>query len=598
MVEAAQEAAAPPAPRPLPARAALPMAIAAGLTQLLAFPRYDLWWLAPVSVALLAAAVHRRRARAGAGLGLITGLVFFGPLLEWTNLHTGVLPWVLLFVAEALFIALLGAAAAYASPLVDRHRWTWPLLTGLLWVGQEAARDRTPFGGFPWGRLAFSQGDSPALRFAALGGAPLVTFVVALIGGLLVAAAWPRGGWARRGTPAKDGSKAGTVSHEPVEDGSSPSREPAQGRPLGGPAWRRPGRASVLLGAGAIALAAAGLLVPVGGSASGPPVRFAIVQGNVPRLGLDFNAQRRAVLDNHVNGTVELAGRVTTGQAQQPDLVIWPENSSDVDPFLDPQAAAEISRAADSIKAPILVGAVLRGPGENQVRNAGVVWLPGQGPDESRMYIKRHPVPFAEYIPLRNIARMVSKEVDRVRSDFVAGTTPGVLDMGPATVGDVICFEVAYDGIVRDTVTGGAGILAVQTNNATFDESEARQQLAMVRLRAVEHGRDALMASTVGVSGFVGTDGSVRQETGFNTPGVLVAEMTPRATRTLATQLGYWPEMVLSGLAVAALVAATVIRRRPVHATPSAIGPELSTSATPQIKTAADEAGGTRTESG
>ncbi|MEV0720716.1 apolipoprotein N-acyltransferase [Asanoa sp. NPDC050611] len=516
VAEAAPAVAAPPALRLLPARVAVPMAVAAGLTQLLAFPRYDLWWLAPVSVALLAAAVHRRRARTGAALGLLAGLIFFGPLLEWTNLHTGVLPWVLLFVAESLFIALLGALAAYASPLVDRHRWTWPLLTGVLWVGQEAARDRLPFGGFPWGRLAFSQGDSPALRFASLGGAPLVTFVVAVVGGLLVTAA-----------------------------------------------WRRWGVPSVLLAAGAVALAAVGLLVPVGGGTDGQkPVRVAVIQGNVPRLGLDFNAQRRAVLANHVTGTVELAGRVTTGQAQQPDLVIWPENSSDVDPFLDPEAAAAISRAADSIKAPILVGAVLRGPGENQVRNAGIVWLPGQGPDESRMYIKQHPVPFAEYIPLRKIARMVSKEVDRVRSDFVAGDTPGVLDMGAATIGDVICFEVAYDGIVRDTVTGGAGILAVQTNNATFDESEARQQLAMVRLRAVEHGRDALMASTVGVSGFVGTDGSVHQETGFNAPGILLAELTPRATRTLATQLGYWPEMVLSGFALAGLVAAAVIRRR------------------------------------
>jgi apolipoprotein N-acyltransferase len=545
VAEAVPDVAAPPVPRPLPARAAVPMAVAAGLTMLLAFPPYDLWWLAPVSVALLAAAVHRRRGWPGAGLGLIAGLVFFGPLLEWTNLHTGVLPWVLLFVAESLFVAVLGALAAYASPLVDRHRWAWPLVTGLLWVGQEAARDRLPFGGFPWGRLAFSQGDAPTLRFAALGGAPLVTFVVAVTGGLLVAAG-----------------------------------------------WRRWGGASALLGAGAVALAAVGLLVPVGGGAGERPVRVAIVQGNVPRLGLDFNAQRRAVLANHVTGTVELAGRVTTGQAQQPDLVIWPENSSDVDPFLDPEATAAISRAADSIKVPILVGAVLRGPGENEVRNAGVVWLPGQGPDESRMYIKRHPVPFAEYIPLRDIARMVSKEVDRVRSDFVAGDTPGVLDMGPATVGDVICFEVAYDGIVRDTVTGGAGILAVQTNNATFDESEARQQLAMVRLRAVEHGRDALMASTVGVSGFVGTDGSVRQETGFNTPGVVVAEMTPRATRTLATQLGYWPEMVLSGLAVAAVAAAGVLRRRR-SASPTAAE---RAPRTPPTSTAPEGADGMRTE--
>ena len=172
--------------------------------------------------------------------------------------------------------------------------------------------------------------------------------------------------------------------------------------------------------------------------------------------------------------------------------------------------------------------------------------------------------------------------------------------MGPATIGDVICFEVAYDGIVRDTVTAGGDILAVQTNNATFDESEARQQLAMVRLRAVEHGRDALMASTVGVSGFVRTDGSVEQETGFNTPGVVVADLTPRATRTLATQLGYWPEMMLSALAVAALVAAAVVRRRrPVPGTPGgdAADPAPWAPATPTTSTPADEAdGSSRTE--
>src|SRR5690606_9274638 len=146
------------------------------------------------------------------------------------------------------------------------------------------------------------------------------------------------------------------------------------------------------------------------------------------------------------------------------------------------------------IGAPVLVGAVLRGPGPNQVRNAGLLWLPGTGPDQ--VYIKRHPVPFAEYVPLRRVARLVSEQVDRVRADFVAGSGPGVLRVGSVVLGDVICFEVAYDEVVRDTVTGGAQLLVVQTNNATFNVAEARQQLAMVRLRAVEHGRDALMAST------------------------------------------------------------------------------------------------------
>jgi apolipoprotein N-acyltransferase len=519
---AAVDAATPPRPAPPPLWAATLAALGAGVALLVAFPPYGLWWLAPVGVALLAAAVHRRRLRAGLGLGFLAGLACFAPLLEWTNLHTGMLPWMLLSLLQAGYVGLLGAASAWAGPLVDRHRWAWPPVTGLLWVAQEALRDRTPFGGFPWGRLAFTQGDAPTLGLAALGGAPLVTFAVALTGGLLVAALW------------------------------RPWRVPSAGVPLRG--------AGLLAAAAAVVLA--GLAVPPARPSGGDPVTVAIVQGNVPRLGLDFNAQRRAVLNNHVEATVALAGDVAAGRAQRPDLVVWPENASDVDPTLDPQAAASISHAADTIGVPILVGAVLRGPQERQVRNVGLVWEPGAGADQGRMYVKRHPVPFAEYVPLRSIARMVSKEVDRVRSDFVPGSAPGVLRVGPTTVGDVICFEVAYDGVVRDTVTGGAALLVVQTNNATFDEAEARQQLAMVRLRAVEHGRAALMASTVGVSGFVGTDGAVTQPTGFNVPAVVVADMRPSVTRTLATQLGYWPEMVLVGLAVSVLVAAGVLRRR------------------------------------
>nr|WP_088983969.1 apolipoprotein N-acyltransferase [Micromonospora echinospora] len=511
-----------PPPRPLPLPVAVGLAVVAGLALLLAFPPYGWWPLAVVGVAALAAATHRRRVRVGAALGFVTGVTLFAPLLAWTNLHTGYLPWVLLSLSQAAYLALLGAAGAYVSPLVDRHRAAWPAVTGLLWVGQEALRDRTPFGGFPWGRLAFSQGDSPLLRLAVLGGAPLVTFAVALAGGLLMALLW---------------------------------------RP-----WRRPQPSAVAPVVGLVAVFVAALAAPVGPRGGDERVTVAIVQGNVPRLGLDFNAQRQAVLDNHVEATLDLARQVTAGQARRPDLVVWPENSSDIDPLRDTTAGARITRAADAIGAPILVGAVLRGPGEGQVRNAGLLWRPGSGPDTGQLYTKRHPVPFAEYVPMRNLARMVSKQVDRVRADFVPGDTPGVLRTGNAVLGDVICFEVAYDGLVRDTVTGGAELLVVQTNNATFDESEALQQMAMVRLRAVEHGRDALMASTVGVSGFVSPDGRVDGATGFNTGAVVVRQMRLGDGLTPATRLGVWPEVALLVAAGLVLAGAAVRRRRPVTA--------------------------------
>ncbi|WP_420811705.1 apolipoprotein N-acyltransferase [Micromonospora endophytica] len=515
-----------PAHPPLRLPVAVVLAVAAGLALLVSFPPYGWWPLAPVGVALLAAATHRRRLRAGAGLGFLTGLALFAPLLAWTNLHTGYLPWVLLSLLQAGYLALLGVATAWVSPLVDRIPAVWPAVTGVLWVGQEALRDRTPFGGFPWGRLAFGQDGSPLLRLAALGGAPFVTFAVAVTGGLLLAGVW----WLVRAR-----------------------RAGGEGR------WWVPAAGCV---AAVVLLLGGGLLVPVAAPNGGESVTVAIVQGNVPRLGLDFNAQRQAVLDNHVNATLALADEVGDGSRARPDLVVWPENSSDIDPLRNPAAGARISAAADAIGAPILVGAVLTGPQQGQVRNAGLLWHPGRGPDLEQLYVKRHPVPFAEYVPLRRIARMVSDQVDRVRADFVAGTTAGVLRTPAVVLGDVICFEVAYDGLVRDTVVGGAQLLVVQTNNATFDVAEARQQLAMVRLRAVEHGRPALMASTVGVSGFVAPDGRVSDATGFNTRAVVVRQVPLTGGRTLATRVGVLPEVLLAGLAVAALVGAAVLRRR------------------------------------
>jgi apolipoprotein N-acyltransferase len=494
------------------------LAVAAGAGLLAAFPPYGLWFLAPVAVAALAAAAHRRRLRGGLGVGLLAGLLLFVPLLGWTRLAAGWLPWLLLSSLQAGYLALLGLAGAWLSPLHDRRRWLWPLTAGLLWVAQEALRGRAPFGGFPWGRLAFSQADAPALRLAAFAGAPLVTFAVAAAGGALVALAWRR--------------------------------------------WTRPRDWLAAAGFAAVAagLLAGPLLVPVAGPA-GPAHPIAIVQGNVPRLGLDFNAQRAAVLGNHVQATKDLAAEVRLGRRPQPELVIWPENASDIDPLRNQDAAQQINAAANAIGVPILVGAVLRGDVPGEVRNASILWRPVTGPDLDQVYIKRHPVPFAEYMPLRPVARFVSEKADLVQN-MVAGQAPGVVRTPAVTAGDVICFEVAYDAIVRDTVVGGAQVLVVQTNNATFDAAEARQQLAMVRLRAVEHGREALMASTVGVSGFVGTAGQVYGATGFNEPAVVLHDMHVGGPRTLATHLGHWPELTAVGLALLVLAVAAPMRWR------------------------------------
>lgn len=494
------------------ARAAL--AIGSGLLLTLAFPSVGWWPLAPVSVAMLALAVRGSRPRGAALLGFAASFAFFVIHLYWSGIYVGALPWFALATVESLYVA--GMAAAL--PLTWRAPFGAIGMAGGgagLWVLQEAIRGRWPFGGFPWGRLAFSQSEAPTAGLAAVGGAPLISAAVALAGGLL---AWT--GW-----------RAWTAW-----------------RTRGAGAGRRAARAGVLAVTGALAVLAVGVAVPRAGAADGEPLRVAAVQGNVARPGLEFNAERRAVLDNHAEGTRDLARRVAAGETPAPQLVIWPENSSDIDPLRNPDAYSVISGAVDAIGVPTLVGAVLREPAD-KLSNTTLVWRPGQGPADR--YVKQHPVPFGEYIPYRSFFRRISTKVDLVPRDFAAGDKVGLLRTGPALAGDVICFEVAYDGLVRDAVAQGADLLVVQTNNATFGRTdESVQQLAMSRLRAIESGRSVVHISTVGISALIAPDGKVLRRSGHFRAEVLEAAVPLRTELTWATRVGAGPEWLIAGLGV------------------------------------------------
>ncbi|ARH94515.1 apolipoprotein N-acyltransferase [Streptomyces lydicus] len=494
------------------------LAVVFGVALGLAFPPYDLWPLSLVAVAALSLLTRGRTARQGAWTGLVFGLPFFLILLKW--LH--VVGWdavVGLSIAEALFVALLGAGLAVTSRLP-----AWPLWAACLWVAEEWARDRLPFGGFPWGRLAFANTGSPFTPLAALGGAPLVTFAVALAGALLAACAAAL--WGLRGN--------GTV--------------------------RRAVTALEAFGLAA-AVTLAGLLVPVPTKAD-DSVDIAVVQGNVQQAGMDFLGRPMKILDNHATATEKLAADIKAGRAKKPDLVIWPENSSDLDPFQYPQAYDRIDEAVKAIGVPVLVGALVDHPSKKgYVFNEGIVWDPKKGPGAS--YTKQHPVPFGEYVPFREQLSKIITRFQRVPRDFYPGDHTGLLNVGPARLGDVICFEVAYDEIVHDTVGAGARALVIQTNNATYGRTgQPEQQLAMSKLRAVEHGRAVVTAATSGISAVVAPDGRITHRIPEFTQGVVSARIPLRDETTLADRVGAAPEWALAIVGLLSCAAAVIVGRR------------------------------------
>jgi apolipoprotein N-acyltransferase len=497
----------------------------AGVGAGLAFEPAHLVALLPLAVAALTVLCVGRRPRRGFALGFVFGTAFMLVLLPWLRV-IGIYAWIPLAVIEGAFYGLAGLSTAAltrprlpGAPRLSRLPG-WPVWVACSWVLLEALRAVVPFGGFPWGRLAFATEDTPVAPLLAYVGAPGVTFAVALVG--------TTAGWA--------------VLH----------------------VRRTPVRA---VGGLALALAASCVasLLPWSATGAGDSrVTVAAVQGNVPGEGLEAFAERRAVLDNHVWATQKLAARVQSGRAPRPDLVVWPENSSDIDPYTDGAAYGAISDAAREVGAPLLMGAVV-GDRENiGWHNRAIVWS-SEG-RAGRYYDKTHPVPFGEYIPLRSWLEPRVSALKQIPTDMIRGTRPGVLQVGRARTGVLMCFEVAYDGLLRDVVRGGADVIVVPTNNATYTGTgQIEQQFAMSRLRAIETGRYVVVASTNGISGIVAPDGHVVAQAPQRRQVVLERKVTLLHRLTPAVRVGAWPELVLSGLAVLALLLSLLtpaLRRR------------------------------------
>ncbi|MBO1418011.1 apolipoprotein N-acyltransferase [Streptomyces sp. FH025] len=489
-------------------RPAAAVALVGGAVLALAFPPYGLWPLAPLGVAALLVAAAGHPARKAAVHGLLFSLAFFGPLVWWLVNSIGFLPWLALTAAESAIVA----ATAAALPRLLRLR-AWPLAVALWWTAGEALRGRFPLGGFPWGRLAFSQADSPLLAWARWAGAPAVTFATALVGAGLAAVVLGERGTARL-------------------------------------------RASGWL----VATAAASVVLPLPNPDDGQDrATIAVVQGNVPReRTLAEQARVGTVAANHAEATKRLADRIRAGELPSPDVVIWPENALDADPSHDAGLGRLVRESVAAVDRPVLVGAILDRPGGGML-NAGRLWHPDTGPGPFQA--KRNLVPFGEYIPARTLLGGLG-DLQLIPRDFTPGTGTTVLSAGRVRMADVICFEVGYDATVRDGVRAGANLLVEQTNNATYmrdgSTAETEQQLAMARLRAVEHDRALVVAATSGVSAVIRPDGTTARRTGQWTQETLTADLPLRTTRTPADRVGSWPE----GAAVLATIALLVPRRR------------------------------------
>ena len=495
---------------------ALLLSVAGGLVLYASFPPVGVWPLAVLGPALLVIALTGRSLRGSFGCGLAFGLALFVPLLSWL-INEAWYAWAALAGALAVIFALL----AIGQRLLLRLPF-WPAAVAGWWVCVEAVRDRWPYA-FPWGRLAMSQSAAPDVRWVAVGGAPLLSFLLALTGAMLARAVLCYLG------------------------GSDPPRTPPDHGGAARPSW-----GPVLAAVATAGLVLAGGLLPVDPTGGAPTVPVAAIQGNVPRArNLPQQLNDTEVTQNHAAATLKLAAEVKAGRLPAPALVVWPENSTGLDPRENPGIYNTLAAAVAAVGRPVLVGEVLQDP----QRNVGQLWVPGRGPTTT--YVKRQLVPFGEYIPFRSVISSFSSLPSLQPVDFTPGHQAVVFDVGKIKLGDVICYEVGFDNLVRSEVAAGANLLAVQSNDADFEIDgqlgETEQQTAMARIRAIESDRAVVYASTTGESTIIAPDGELIAHSGVWQQAILDARVPLVNYRTLADRVGAWPEYVIIMLTVLAL---------------------------------------------
>jgi apolipoprotein N-acyltransferase len=478
-------------------------------------PPIDIGWLAFVGLVPLLVVVHGARPRRAALLGLIAAVAYYGVVVSWAWYFGAVAIFPFVLVLSLYWAAAMAIVAGLAN-----HRLAHPLVTAVVWVCAEGLVARWPLGGFSWGELGYAMHDiAPMRSIAAIGGLPLVSFVVVLVDALVAAIvvtlleARPAHGGTPRAVQRLTGAAAALVALT-----------------VGVGAWfvawpRQPATGQLHVG---------------------------LVQGNnLDRYLTNAELDARYLPRTHFALAARLHGRY--------DLVVFPESSMDTSPIGDPYLESNIRAVAARLHTYVLAN----GPedlADGKLANQNVLYAPDG--KVVGTYSKRHLVPFGEYVPWGAELRPLIGSLSQIPRDFQPGKQPGIQTVAGHRIATVICFESAFGYQVRPLVHDGAQLIVVSTNNRSYRRSaNSAQHVAISQLRAAETGRSVLHSAVSGETAVIDDRGTVLTHTSLFHNTTVSATVTTRSGETLYVRFGEWV-LELCVLALAILVFVAIRRRR------------------------------------
>lgn len=453
---------------------------------------YNAWPVALVTIGLTGELLRGHTARRTAFLAWCHGfgLWAYGASWLYVSIHDYgyTPPWLATpmvgFVAGVMALFFAGIGWLYARFRLDRAAL---LALPALWVVGEWLRSWL-FTGFPWLFTGYAFTDTPLAGYAPLLGVFGISLIAVFSGLALIRVLAKRQRW-----PAL------TIA--------------------------------VLLWLAGYGLQQVGWTKP-----TGETLAVSIVQGNIPQESkwqLEWRDKTLAIYDQ--------LSETEWGR----DLVIWPEAAipmfyHEVVPYLD-----TLQDKALTAHSAFVTGVPYIDPDEatRSLKFHNSIIAMGEG---SGIYHKQRLVPFGEYIPYEGLLRGAIPFFDMPMSSFTEGTAEQQpLRVQQLWLGPMICYEVAYPELVRQ-IAARSDILTTISNDGWFGGSIGpHQHFQMVRMRAMETGREVIRATNNGISALIKADGKVEEVAPQFQRLVLRATAHAREGLTPYVAMGNWPVLGL-----------------------------------------------------
>jgi len=480
------------------------LSLISGLLLVLAFPPMNAYPVAFIALVPLLVSLQGKDRKAAFYLGVVSGFVYFLGTVYWVShsMHVyGYVPIVITLFAVAvlcMYLALyVGVFALLFTYLKSGSQVPASIVAPLLWVSLEFLRSYA-LTGFPWSVLGYTQYTFLTfIQIADITGVYGISFLLVAVSGMLFDVII---------------YKSDQMKH-PLSD-------------------RRPFVTSIVVTLSIITLAVWYGIVQLGTEGDGQQIKASVIQGNIPQDQKWDRQFQHDVIRKYQELTIEV-------NAGKPDLIIWPESAL---PFVFGSQEALTGGLLDFQKqlgSYLLFGSVT-GKGGKQAKprlaNSAVLLSP-EGDVVSR-YDKIHLVPFGEYVPLKKFLPFIEKIVVAV-GDFEPGKEYVVMDTPFANIGNLICYEIIFPGLVREFVDRGATVLVTITNDAWFGRTSAPyQHFTMAVFRAVENRVPVIRSANTGISGFIDPEGRIVKKSEIFVEASLTGAVPIGKNKSIYTKVG------------------------------------------------------------